>query len=279
MRGQGLKNRTVDDYLPMLQAFLPRGLAWTRAPGAALTRSLYAFAEELARLDGEIHRLFDEVDPSTAYDGLEDWERMLGLPDECLPLTEGIDDRRFAVMHKLTDTGRQDLAYWYSVAAALGHDDVVIEEHTPFICGYHECAAASLFTPEQEQAANFGRCGPEEIRYWWNVIVRGPWFTLFRTGSASRPPDNLQDLTGAAACARLFRCGASAPPDLLGVYVCAVHLECVMQREKLAHTYLTFTYEEKGNEISRPLRLIQSGGRVHQCHAGPERFPGARRGR
>lgn len=239
-----LPRRGVAEYLTMLQAFLPRGLAWTRSPDAYLTSSLYAAAEELARIDATAHLLMDETNPATAVDGLEDWERVLGLPDGCLPVTQDLDDRRFAVLHLLTDPGHSDVAYWYELAAELGYPDVVIEEHWPFVCGKSEVSDADQFAPEEEQASGLGRCGPEEIRYWWNVIVRGPWFVLFRTGTDSRPPDPLQDLTIAVNCARLFRTGASAPPDRLGEYVCAPALECVFQREKPAHTFLTFEYQE-----------------------------------
>ena len=132
--------------------------------------------------------------------------------------------------------------YWYALAEGIGYPDVVIEEHEPAICGVHECSQGA-FTPEEEQASNIGRCGPEEIRYWWHVIVRGPWFFLARCGEAY-PPQPVQDLTGAINCARFARCGTASPPDLLGEYVCAPALECVFQREKPAHTYLTFEYEE-----------------------------------
>mgnify|MGYP000979212013 FL=1 len=75
--------RKAPDYLAMLQALLPRGAAWVREPDAVLTRLLAASAEELARLDSMAWRLLDETNPQTAIDSLEDWERLLGLPDEC----------------------------------------------------------------------------------------------------------------------------------------------------------------------------------------------------
>jgi uncharacterized protein YmfQ (DUF2313 family) len=236
-------HRDVTDYLEMLQGLLPRGPAWTRTPGARLTCILHASADELTRLDAAAHLLADEINPYTAFDGLDDWDRVLGLPDGCLPVSEDMDDRRFAVLHRLTDAGRNDLAYWYQLALDIGYPDIVIEEHRPFVCAKSEVGDADQFSPEEEQASNLGRCGPEEIRYWWNVIVRGGWFALFRCGEDA-PPEYLQDLTGALNCARFFRSGVSSPPDRLGEYVCAAPLECVFQREKPAHTLLTFTYEE-----------------------------------
>lgn len=224
----GLPARTAADYLGMLQSLLPRGLAWTRSPDAVLTGTLHASADELARLDIAIRLLPDETNPLTTLAGLEDWERVLGLPDACLPTGSTLQERRDAVLGKLGDLGRQDLEYWYTLAATLGYE-VTIEEHWPFECGIHECgdpqggwSEESGISPErweQEHAYPIGRCALPEVRYWWNVIVHGDRLVL-------------------------FRCGESACGELLMDWTDAASLECVMQRDKQAHTLLTFAYRE-----------------------------------
>jgi uncharacterized protein YmfQ (DUF2313 family) len=223
--------RTSGDYLGMLQALLPRGLAWTRALGALLARTLHATADELARVDAYARLLPDEVNPASTWGALEDWERVLGLPDECLPSGPTIAERREAVLAKLRDTGRQDLAYWYELAATLGWT-VTICEHWPFECGIHLCGdprggypgrAASGMSPdrwEQEYAYPIGRLGPPEIRYWWHVVIHG------------------QKL-------RWFRCSENVCPERLLDWDIATVLECLMRRDKLAHTLLTFEYREE----------------------------------
>lgn len=143
-----LRARSAADYLRMLQHLLPQGPAWTRAPGAVLTAVLRASADELERLDMAMHLLLMEILPTSAIAGLEDWERVLGLPDDCLPAGSTLQERRSAVLAKLRDEGRQDLAYWYGVADSLGYD-VTIEEHWPFCCGIHQCADPSGLTPEE----------------------------------------------------------------------------------------------------------------------------------
>ena len=80
-----LRARSAADYLRMLQHLLPQGQAWTRAPGAVLTAVLQASADELERLDMAMRLLLMEILPTSAIAGLEDWERVLGLPDACLP--------------------------------------------------------------------------------------------------------------------------------------------------------------------------------------------------
>ena len=221
-------NRTAVDYLEMLQGLLPRGLAWTRAIGSNLHGTLFASAEELARIDGMTHLLISEANPLSTINGLEDWERVLGLPDACNPAGSTIQERRDAVIAKLRDIGRQDLAYWYELADTLGFA-VSIEEHWPFVCGWHQCgdpqggwteeSGMSIEQWEQQVGYPIGRLGPEEIRYWWNVIVHGDRLVL-------------------------FRCGESVNPELLMGWSPATVLECLMQRDKEAHTLLTFEYRE-----------------------------------
>lgn len=214
-----LHARSAADYLRMLQHLLPQGLAWTRAPGAVLTAVLRASADELERLDMAMRLLLAEILPTSAIAGLEDWERLLGLPDACLPAGTSLQERRSAVLAKLRDEGRQDLDYWYGVADSLEYD-VTIEEHWPFCCGIHECADPSGLSPRRRQEhPEIGYLAVPEIRWWWNVIIHG---------------DRLL----------LFRCGESLCGELLMDWRAAASLECVMLRDKLAHTLLTFTYEE-----------------------------------
>jgi uncharacterized protein YmfQ (DUF2313 family) len=229
MTGPELQPRTGSDYLAMLQALLPRGIAWTRSPEAGLTKVLHAAADELERVDRSARLLPEEINPATTINALTDWERVLGLPDQCLPAGTSFQERRAAVLAKLTDVGRHDLAFWEDLAVTLGYT-VSVEEHWPFVCGWHECghpqagwtpgSGMSIETWERVMGYPIGRCGPEEIRYWWNVVVHGDSLLLFRCGGDSLCPELLMDWTSAES------------------------LECVMRREKPAHTLLTFEYRE-----------------------------------
>lgn len=215
-----LKKHNAEEYLDALVGLLPQGVAWSREPGSRLGLLLQASADELARIDATASTLLDEVNPLTAINGLEDWERVLGLPDACLPAGTTLQERRSAVLAKLCDTGRQDLAYWYEVAESLGYD-VTIEEHWPFICGIHECSDPSNLTEaEAQQHKEFGYLADPNVRYWWNVIVHG---------------DRLL----------VFRCGESLCPERLTDWSEATSLECLMRRDRLAHTVLTFDYREE----------------------------------
>lgn len=118
------------DYLSQLQALLPQGPAWPREPAALFTRLLDGFAEEFARVDGRAGQLIEESDPRTTYELLADWERVAGLPGTCA-LLAGIDltveQRRAALVAKLTERGGQSRAYFIALAARLGFTITITE--------------------------------------------------------------------------------------------------------------------------------------------------------
>jgi uncharacterized protein YmfQ (DUF2313 family) len=72
-------------YLSQLIGLLPPGDALAREPGSVLERLLSVPAAELARVDGRVEALLLESDPSQTAEMLADWERALGLPDQCYP--------------------------------------------------------------------------------------------------------------------------------------------------------------------------------------------------
>lgn len=227
-QGNPLPPRKAAEYLQMLKALLPRGLAWAKSPGTVLEKTLAASAEELGRLDASIQLLPMETNPVSTVNALEDWEKALALPDACLPAGPSFDERKSAVLVKLQDEGRQDMAWWYELAATLGYE-ITIEEHWPFCCGWHECGnPAEGWTPEsgmtperweQDVAYPIGRCGPEEIHYWLNVVVHGDRLLLFRCGT-SETPERLMDWRGAQ------------------------NMECLISRDIEAHVLLTFDFHE-----------------------------------
>lgn len=121
-------------YLQQLQALLPRGLAWPRAANAYLTKLLSAYSEDLARIDQRIDELLNEADPRTTTELLPDWERVAGLPDPCVTEELSIEQRRAALVTKLTLLGGQSRAYFIAMSEALGYEDTTIDEYLPMTC-------------------------------------------------------------------------------------------------------------------------------------------------
>jgi len=135
---------------------------------------------------------------------LEDWERVLALPDECAPAGTTLQERRAAVVSRLTVGGGQSLAYYLDLAQRLGYA-VTIEEFRPFITGM-SCCGDTLN-------------GPHEVRHVWRVTVHGPRVTYFRTGE-------------------------SATGERLLDIAYAEDLTCILRRLAPAHSEVIIAYEE-----------------------------------
>jgi uncharacterized protein YmfQ (DUF2313 family) len=118
-------------YARQLKELLPRGAAWLFEADSFLSKTLLAIADELERVDGRAADLLEEWDPRTADETIEDWERVLGLPDSCvtaIPAT--LAERRLAVVSKLTSRGGQSRAFFTALALACGYS-VTIHEYGP----------------------------------------------------------------------------------------------------------------------------------------------------
>lgn len=107
---------TAADYEQLLLKHLPRGPAWPEQ-----NNLLAGLAQELARAHGRLLDLIDEADPRTTVELLPEWERMAGLPDSCVPTESTIDQRRQALVSRLTNLGGQSRQYFIELAARLGY--------------------------------------------------------------------------------------------------------------------------------------------------------------
>jgi len=126
---------TADQYLSQLQALLPSGAAWPRHPDSDQTKLLRALAEELARIDRRAEVLLDEADPQTTTELLPDWEAAHGLPDPCTGPLDTLQQRRAAVLAKLTSQGGQSLPFYIQLAKALGYTVTITEFHGVLYAG------------------------------------------------------------------------------------------------------------------------------------------------
>jgi uncharacterized protein YmfQ (DUF2313 family) len=79
-----------------------------------------------------------EMEPESTSALLPDWERNYGLPDECLEgEAQSKDQRRAALLAKITGIGGQSRPYFISLAAALGYADAEVTEFRPATCNDH----------------------------------------------------------------------------------------------------------------------------------------------
>lgn len=120
------------DYRKQLEKLLPQGLAFKRDPGSLLLALLEGMAEELARIDGRSTQLIQEADPRTADELLEDWLRVVGVPDPCTVYALGAEDEKAQLLQKLTRQVGQNADFWLEIAQTLGYSTAQVLEYREF---------------------------------------------------------------------------------------------------------------------------------------------------
>lgn len=194
-----LMTAAADDYYRQLLALRPIGPAWPSDD--PLLRGL---AEEMARAHARALALLTESDPRTTLEMVADWEEQAGLPDACSAgIATTLQERRAALVEKITSRGGSSLAYLQGICTRLGYD-VEIREFRPFVVGRSRCGH------------RLG--GAHGNRHYLRVTVLGPRLTRFRCG--------------------VSRCG-----DRLGKFTRAEDLECRLRRVTAAQVHLIVAYE------------------------------------
>ena len=120
----------VSAWLASLQSLLPPGRAFTREPDANMTKLLEAVAEMFASAESLAVELRNQsADPLIATAMLPDWERLLGLPDDCTAdLDLSIPQRQRMAFARLTELGGQSRAYFIALAEAYGEPGCTIDD-------------------------------------------------------------------------------------------------------------------------------------------------------
>ena len=112
---------TEASYFQQLQQLLPPGPAFDLELQPDLAQLLASLAPELARVDVNSEALLLELNPATATVLLPVWEGYLGLPDLCVvPGSQTLEERRAAVIAKLTATGAPQLSYYRKLGVQSG---------------------------------------------------------------------------------------------------------------------------------------------------------------
>jgi len=114
---------SIEDYTAALQGLLPQGIVWPKKADRVQTAVLRALARSYQQSDDAAIGLLTGSFPATATIMLTDWEKTVGLPDDCaIGENDSIALRQRAVLAKLFSTGGQSAAYFIGVAKALGYD-------------------------------------------------------------------------------------------------------------------------------------------------------------
>ena len=118
---------SVDENALLLAAHLPIGRAWERgfSPDSNLGKFLRGLAAEFYRLEVLSSDIVREMDINQTNDLLIEWEKSVGIPDQCFHSldTKTIEERRDAVYLKFSKFGGVQTAEdFVRVGAAFGID-------------------------------------------------------------------------------------------------------------------------------------------------------------
>ncbi len=191
-------------YANQILSLFPLGPAWDDARTTNLGTLSLAMADELSRVDARSQQLAVDWLPSQSIELLPDWERALALPDNCFPdQAQTLEQRQLAAVEKFTRLGLQTPAYFKSLAAHLGYN-VEIEEFFPFAAGSGLAGTAVI---------------DEDWAYTWKVHIYGQQITVSD-----------------------FQVGKSTVGEGLRTWGNSL-IECVINRQKPAHTVVIYSYE------------------------------------
>lgn len=191
----------------LVRSLFPRGFAWQRIfdTDSNIRKLSDALSVEPCRIEDRALEFVDEVYPNTTVEMLPDWERLLGLPDDCESTPESLTyvERIARVIQVLTTRGGLNEQFYKDLAASFGIDIdlITVEDQPPFRAGS-------------------GRAGDR--------ITNGDWQFAF---IVSAP----------ATEAFKFRAGLSRAGDRLQT-VSNSTLECLINKHKPAHAIALFTF-------------------------------------
>ena len=106
---------SVANYFPGGEVF-----ANSRIEGTKTRRLLEGLAPELQRQESLIEDLVSEYFPDNTQAFIEEWERVVGIPDNCFGVANSIDERRENVLIKLSSLNLQTRQDFVGLAALFG---------------------------------------------------------------------------------------------------------------------------------------------------------------
>lgn len=193
------------EYAQQLATLMPRGKLWDSlsSVGSFFSALLDGLSKEFARVDSRADQLRLEASPHTSTELLPDWEAFAGLP-ECGATQLTLQERRAAVVEKITYNGDTSIAGIQALASKLGYVIDIIE-YKAFVCGLSPLGITPL--------------NSVEFRFIWRVKVPEARVTTFKCGQSQLGVDPLLNIRRAD------------------------DLECILKMIKPSHTKLFFDYK------------------------------------
>jgi uncharacterized protein YmfQ (DUF2313 family) len=206
----------LEKYKRLIRGLFPTGWAWRFNFGSDFEALVEGLANEPCRIEERGFKFLDEMDPNTTFEMLDDWERLLGIPDECTPEDRDLSifERRVRVLQKLTTGGGQNEDFYILVAQQLGYDIGVIdvEDFKDFRVGEARVGDAL----NNSTLPGGGGTSPAGWAFTWQIEAP-------------------------AALTRQFCVGQSTVGERLVLFE-NEELECVIEKFKPAHTTVLFSF-------------------------------------
>ncbi len=117
-----IKSRILSEQADILASYLPGGRLFRKASVADsnFRNLLLGLAGEMTAVDDAIQRYYDQYKPDATTEYLAEWERALGIPDDCFSGTGPVADRRRDILAKLAALGVQTAKDFVDLAALFG---------------------------------------------------------------------------------------------------------------------------------------------------------------
>jgi len=121
-------DRTDEQQAESLGAYLPNDCTFVakNKSGSKLRNFLIGLGGQLRKFDSTLNTLVTEFGPDCAQYLLPEWERMLGIPDDCFENTDSVNERRTQALAKLSFMNCQTIDDMQRLATLLGYPDVEI---------------------------------------------------------------------------------------------------------------------------------------------------------
>ncbi len=113
---------SLSQHARALAAYLPNGKMFEakNIQGSNFNQLLRGIAGEMRTVQGFLGTLAAEYFPDNTVLFLDEWERALGIPDDCFDGTGSADERRTHILVKLASLGIQTAQDFIDLAALFG---------------------------------------------------------------------------------------------------------------------------------------------------------------
>lgn len=111
-----------EEHANLFAQLLPGGKAMTAkfVPGSNLRKFIEGITIEQKRIFDLLCDFLEERDPRDTNIFIEEWESALGIPDDCIPMANTLDQRREYILLKLTSLSVQTEEDFIRLGETLG---------------------------------------------------------------------------------------------------------------------------------------------------------------